>query len=193
MWDLKGELDSPNDLVIDLRDPKVADGLAEMLGEVAVLGERVGAAEAKAEVAGHDRLAATGHRQDKVVQHVAATGRLRMVSDDLENERAERQRLELDNATVRTENDVRLEQLAQLEATLAETRDDLRRNREATDELRDATDDLIEWLQSELARTKRSNHLLEALLSKRRRKDFERLVRQQAGPLAGDGPTAPDA
>jgi chromosome segregation ATPase len=179
MWDLKGELDSPNDLVIDLRDPKVADGLAEMLGEVAVLGERVGAAEAKAEVAFHDRL--------------AATGRLRMVSDDLENERAERQRLELDNATVRTENDVRLEQLAQLEATLAETRDDLRRNREATDELRDATDDLIEWLQSELARTKRSNHLLEALLSKRRRKDFERLVRQQAGPLAGDGPTAPDA
>lgn len=156
------------DPVIDLRDPSVADGLASMLDKVSEFGERAGAAEAKAEVAFQDRL--------------AVTGRLRSVTDELEYELAERRRLEVDNAELRRENDVRLEQLAILEARVdaAERRE--AESRSNLDELASATDEVIAWLQNELARTKKAKHILEALVSKRRLRHYEHLVRTGEAP-----------
>lgn len=156
-------------VVIDLRDPSVADGLASILDRVSDFGERAGAAEVKAEAAFQDRL--------------AATGRLRSVTDELEFEQSERRRLEVDNAELRRENEIRLEQLTQLETHLATTEARAAEwearsaeTRANLDELANATDELIAWLQTELAKTKKAKHILEALVTKRRRRDYERLV-----------------
>lgn len=151
----------PDGAVIDLRDPTVADGLADVLNQVSDLGERTGAAEAKAEAAFHDRL--------------AATGKLRRITDEVEQERAARHRLEVDNAALVRENSVRLDQIQHLAA-------ELDRTRQANDELVTATDDLIAWLQKELSQKQKANHTLEALINKRQRRNFERLMDSPAHP-----------
>lgn len=170
-------VESPADaVVIDLRDPSVADGLASMLDQVSEFSHRAGAAEAKADAAFHDRL--------------AVTGRLRAVNDELEFEQSERHRLEIDNAELRRENEVRLEQLDSLEAQLtaaearvaaAESWAAAAESREAVtrsdlEELASATDEVIDWLQNELRRTKKAKHILEALVSKRRLRHYQQLV-----------------
>ena len=86
-----------HETIIDLRDPMVATGLAEALNEVIALSERTGAAETKADLATQERL--------------AAVGKVRRLTDDLEAEQAERHRLEVDNAALRSENLLRSEQL----------------------------------------------------------------------------------
>ncbi len=151
----------PDGAVIDLRDPTVADGLADVLNQVSDLGERTGAAEAKAEAAFHDRL--------------AATGKLRRITAEVEQERAERHRLEVDNAALVRENNVRLDQIHHLSA-------ELDRTRQANNELVTATDDLIAWLQNELSQKQKANHTLEALINKRQRRNFERLMEGPADP-----------
>jgi chromosome segregation ATPase len=145
---------APDAQVIDLRDPNVADGLAHALDQVALLSERTGAAEARADVARHERM--------------AAAGQVRRLTADLEHEQAARHRLEIDNAELRREVQLRLEQLTAARADVAATRDQLRRAVSTAD--REVTQ-----LRSELAVSQRSVHLLEALVGRRKRRSYEDL------------------
>jgi predicted RNase H-like nuclease (RuvC/YqgF family) len=143
-----------HETIIDLRDPMVATGLAEALNEVIALSERTGAAETKADLATQERL--------------AAVGKVRRLTDDLEAEQAERHRLEVDNAALRSENLLRSEQLQDAHRELARTCDELA-------EILSARDRTIDWLRSELDGARRSVHTLEALVSRRSRRTYERL------------------
>jgi hypothetical protein len=160
MWDLGAQVELQDDsTVIDLRDPAVADGLAEALNQVMALSERKGAAEVKAEIATQDRL--------------AAVGKVRRLTDDLEAEQTQRHRLEIDNAELRGENAVRAEQLEASHRELARTCDELA-------EILSARDKTINWLRSELRESRQAVHTLEALVTWRGRRTYQRLCAEDS-------------
>ncbi len=147
-----------NPVVIDLRDPTIAGGLAEALDAVVSLSERAGAAEARAEIARNERM--------------AATGQLRRVTSDLEQEQAERHRLEIDVARFQTELKIRDEQLE-------EARSEVQKRQTQLQEVTSSAERATEELRVELARTERLVHILEALVSRRKRRVYERLARNE--------------
>ncbi len=142
-------------MIIDLRDPGVADGLAHALTQVAALSERTGAAEARAEIARHERM--------------TASGQVRRLTADIENEQAARHRLEIDNAELRRENELRREQLGQAVGELNDVRQHFR-------VAMAAADGEIERLRAELAGALRSISLLEAMVTNRKRRRYLRIV-----------------
>lgn len=153
-------LASDEDVVIDLRDPSVAGGLAEALDSIVSLSERAGAAEARAEIARHERM--------------AATGQIRRLTSDLEQEQAERHRIEVDLARTQTELELRGRELH-------EARAEIDRGRHQLEQAVALADQQAIELRSEVARAYRMVHMLEALVSRRRRRTYERLI--QGEPL----------
>ncbi|MDA3039653.1 MAG: hypothetical protein O3C27_09015 [Actinomycetota bacterium] len=164
-------LDGP---VIDLRDPGVTDGLAAALGKVAQsidqvahFSARAGAAEARAEIALHDRM--------------AATGQVRRLNADLECEQAARHRLEVDYTAMQREVELRSEQVRRLQADLDLVRDDYRR-------LAQVAETEIRRLRGDLATARQAVHYLEALVGRRHRRRYQALTTSEEAtrePLPG--------
>ena len=148
--------------VIDLRDPGIADGLAAALGQVtqsldqvAQFSARAGAAEARAEIARHERM--------------AATGQVRRLNADLECEQTARHRLEVDNAALRREIELRGEQVRRLQSELDLSRDQYR-------QMMQAAEGEIRGLRGDLAVSLQAVHYLEALVSRRRQRRYRTLT-----------------
>lgn len=140
---------------IDLTEQSVADGLAEALAKIGTLTDRTVTAETSAAIADHER--------DEAIN------RSRSLASDLEQESAERQRLQHDIVTLEKDIAVESEKRRNAEQHLEETRERLK-------QLGAETGTRITEMASRLEDQQSRLSTLQAMISRRQRRKYERLV-----------------
>lgn len=140
---------------LDLTEPSVADGLAEALLKIGSLTDRTVTAETAAAIAEHER-------NDAVT-------RSRTLASDLEQESAERQRLQHDMVTLEKEIAVESEKRRNAEQHLEETRERLK-------ELGSETGKRIAEMTSRLEEQQSRLSMLQAMIGRRQKRKYDRLL-----------------
>ena len=150
--------------VIDLRDPQVSAGLAAILTEITSMGEKLTAAEVKAAVAENDR--------DR------AEAKLRDVSSELDDERAQHQRLHEDYIALERELAITTDRVERLEHEASQAWQAWQDAEGTTSRELDEAQGIIDRLSTQLDRQQHKAQLLESVTMGWQRRRFRALLEE---------------